>query len=179
MTTQQPNIIEQHAVVNIIHNYAKTWRNLLQYDEDRLLLPDSIHKLSCPLEYKVALNAIDQLKQQLMLIGEATVLFGNEREKCLSAILCALDQTMFDEELYKSVEEKAANLLYLIIKDHPFSDGNKRIASFLFLVYLQLNNLQLTIDNNSLTALALLIAESNPKQKDLLVRLVANLLIVE
>lgn len=84
---------------------------------------------------------------------------------------------MFGEELYKSIEEKAANLFYFVIKDHPFSDGNKRIAGFLFLVYLQINKLQLNIDSNGLTALALLIAESDPKQKDLLVRLVVNLLV--
>jgi death-on-curing family protein len=165
------------SVINIIHSYAKTWRNLLQYDEDKLALPDSVHKLSKPLEYKLATNSINQLKQQLMAITEATKLFGNEREMHLAAILETLEQTMFGEELYKSVEEKAANLLYLIIKDHPFSDGNKRIASFLFLIYLDLNKLQLTIDDKGLTALTLLIAESDPKQKDLMVRLVVNLLL--
>lgn len=67
--------------------------------------------------------------------------------------------------------------IYFIIKDHPFSDGNKRIGSFLFLVYLQINELQLSIDNSGLTALALLIAESDPKQKDLLIRLIVNLLV--
>lgn len=83
---------------------------------------------------------------------------------------------MFGEELYKSVEEKAANLFYMVIKDHTFSDGNKRIGSFLFLLYLQTNKLPLTLDSNGLTALALLIAESNPNQKDLMVKLIINLI---
>ncbi|MBY0379327.1 MAG: virulence RhuM family protein [Burkholderiales bacterium] len=165
------------TVINIIHTYAKTWRNLLQYDEDRLTLPKSVHKISHILEYNIAKKSIDQLKIQLLNIGEATQLFGNERNENLTSILNNLEQTMFGDELYKSVEEKSANLLYMIIKDHPFSDGNKRIGSFLFLLYLQLNKLDIKFDNNGLTALALLIAESNPKQKDLMVRLIINLLV--
>ncbi|MBP9723089.1 MAG: Fic family protein, partial [Gammaproteobacteria bacterium] len=129
------------------------------------------------LEYDHALGAITQLKQKLMAIGEATALFGNERNENLQSILANLDQTMFGEELYKSVEEKAANLLYMVIKDHPFSDGNKRIGSFLFMLYLQINKLSAKIDNVGLTSLALLVAESNPQQKDLIVRLIINLLV--
>ena len=110
------------------------------------------------------------------MIGEATQLFGNERNDQLQSILSNLDQTMFGEELYRSVEEKAANLFYMVIKDHPFSDGNKRIGSFLFLLYIQLNKLPLKIDNIGLTSLALLIAESDPQQKNLLIRLIVNLL---
>ncbi len=83
---------------------------------------------------------------------------------------------MFGEELYKSAEEKAANLLYMVIKDHPFSDGNKRIGSFLFILYIQINKLPLTIDNLGLTSLALLVAESNPQQKELMVKLIINLI---
>ncbi len=164
-------------IIEIIHSYAKTWRNLLEYDEEKLLLPLSVHKKSSILKYDIAIDSINKLKYELTVIGEATQLFGNEREHHLSAILNSLDQTMFGEELYKSIEEKAANLFYFIIKDHPFSDGNKRIGSFLFLVYLQINGLQLSIDNSGLTALALLIAESDPKQKDLLIRLIVNLLV--
>ena len=165
------------SIINLINDYATTWTSLLQYDEDRLLIPNNMHKSSIALAHENALAAINEFKSSLLAIGEATELFGNERNDQLQSILSNLDQTMFGEELYRSVEEKAANLFYLVIKDHPFSDGNKRIGSFLFLLYIQLNKLPLKIDNIGLTALALLIAESDPQQKDLLTRLIINLLV--
>jgi prophage maintenance system killer protein len=109
--------------------------------------------------------------------GEATDLFGRERDEAIQGILGSIEQTMFGEPLYKSREEKAANLLYFVIKDHPFSDGNKRIGSFLFLIYLQQEGMALNINENALTALALLVAESQPTNKDLMIRLVVNLLV--
>ena len=165
------------SIINLINDYAATWTSLLQYDEDRLLIPNNMHKSSIALAHESALAAINEFKSSLLAIGEATELFGNERNDQLQSILSNLDQTMFGEELYRSVEEKAANLFYMVIKDHPFSDGNKRIGSFLFLLYIQLNKLPLKIDNIGLTALALLIAESDPQQKDLLTRLIINLLV--
>lgn len=164
-------------ILTLINDYATTWSSLLQYDEDRLAIPDTIHKNSLSLDYARSIAAITEFKNSLLAIGEATALFGNERNEQLQSILANLDQTMFGEELYKSVEEKAANLLYLIIKDHPFSDGNKRIGSFLFLLYLQLNKLVTNINNIGLTSLALLVAESDPAQKDLIIRLIINLLV--
>lgn len=165
------------SIINLINDYAATWTSLLQYDEDRLLIPNNMHQSSIVLAHENALAAINEFKSSLLAIGEATELFGNERNDQLQSILSNLDQTMFGEELYRSVEEKAANLFYMVIKDHPFSDGNKRIGSFLFLLYIQLNKLPLKIDNIGLTALALLIAESDPQQKDLLTRLIINLLV--
>ena len=105
-------------------------------------------------------------------------MFGREREHAIQSILGNLDQTFGGQDLYSSVEEKAAHLLYFVIKDHPFSDGNKRIGSFLFLLFLRENQLldRSGINDNGLVALALLIAESDPKQKDLLIRLTMNLL---
>jgi DNA ligase (NAD+) len=164
------------SVINLINEYATTWTSLLQYDEDRLLIPENMHQSSIRLTPESALQAIGEFKASLLVIGEATQLFGNERNDQLQSILSNLDQTMFGEELYRSVEEKAANLFYMVIKDHPFSDGNKRIGSFLFLLYIQLNKLPLKIDNIGLTSLALLIAESDPQQKNLLIRLIVNLL---
>ncbi len=171
------SIQKQQNLVELINNYASTWSLLLQYDEDRLAIPTNTHKSSISLNHELALEVIAEFKNHLMGIGEATPLFGNERNEQLQSILSNLDQTMFGEELYKSVEEKAANLLYMVIKDHPFSDGNKRIGSFLFVLYIQLNKLPLKIDNLGLTSLALLIAESDPKQKDLLIRLIINFLV--
>ncbi len=96
-------------------------------------------------------------------------------------ILGNLNQAFGGQELYASVEEKASHLLYFVIKDHPFSDGNKRIGAFLFLLFLKENNLldQSAINDNGLVALALLIAESDPRQKELMIRLIMNLLAVD
>jgi prophage maintenance system killer protein len=164
-------------ILSIINEYANTWTALLQYDEDNLAIPSNLHLNSISLDYAKTIHAIGEFKTGLVAIGEATDLFGNERNMQLQSIIANLDQTMFGEELYKSVEEKAANLLYMVIKDHPFSDGNKRIGSFLFLLYIKLNLLQLELGNIGLTSLALLVAGSDPSQKDLLIRLIVNLLV--
>jgi prophage maintenance system killer protein len=113
---------------------------------------------------------------------EAGDLFGMERGHGLEAILGNLNQTFGGEPLYPSVEEKAAHLLYFVIKDHPFADGNKRIGSFLFIMFLSENRHLFTkkgerkINDNALVALALLIAESKPSQKEVMVKLIINLL---
>lgn len=164
-------------VVALITGYAKTWRLLLQYDEDGLALPTSCQPAHGVLDYAQARIAIDELKAALFERGEATDLFGRERDEASQGILGSIEQTMFGEPLYKSREEKAANLLYFVIKDHPFSDGNKRIGSFLFLLYLQQEGMAMNINENALTALALLVAESQPANKDLMIRLVVNLLV--
>lgn len=84
---------------------------------------------------------------------------------------------MFGEPLYKTREEKAAHLLYFVIKDHPFSDGNKRVGTFLFLLYLRQEDMTMTLSASALTALALLVAESAPANKDQMIRLIVNLLV--
>lgn len=164
-------------VVTLIANYARTWRLLLQYDEDRLALPDTCQPARGILDYPTARHAIDTLKATLLTQTEATDLFGRERGEGLHGILGSIEQTMFGEFLYRSREEKAAHLLYFVIKDHPFADGNKRIGSFLFLLYLQSEGMALTLADTALTALALLVAESPPSNKDLMIRLIVNLLI--
>ncbi|MDT8282802.1 MAG: virulence protein RhuM/Fic/DOC family protein [Gammaproteobacteria bacterium] len=163
-------------VLALITGYAKTWRLLLQYDEDGLALPDTCRPARGVLDYTRASAAISELKNTLMQRGEATDLFGRERGEAFQGILGSIEQTMFGESLYKSREEKAAHLLYFVIKDHPFSDGNKRIGSFMFLLYLQQENMAMTINANALTALALLVAESEPANKNLMIRLIVNLL---
>ena len=164
------------AVLALIVDYAKTWRLLLQYDESGLALPESCQPAQGALDYDKAIAAIAQLKTELMARGEATPLFGQARGEAFEGILGNIEQTMFGESLYRTREEKAAHLLYFVIKDHPFSDGNKRIGSFMFLLYLQQENMSMTINDNALTALALLIAESDPTNKELMIRLVTNLL---
>jgi prophage maintenance system killer protein len=164
------------AVLALIVDYAKTWRLLLQYDESGLVLPESCQPAQSALDLAKALAAIAKFKAELMARGEATPLFGQARGEAFEGILGNIEQSMFGESLYRTREEKAAHLLYFIIKDHPFSDGNKRIGSFMFLLYLQQENMSMSINENALTALALLIAESDPVNKELMIRLVVNLL---
>ena len=165
------------AVLELITGYADTWRLLLEYDEDRLASPPGARPSKGVLDYTKASTAIADFKRELMTRNEATALFGNPRGEAFEGVLASIEQTMFGEPLYRSREEKAANLLYLIIKDHPFSDGNKRIGSFLFMLYLRQEDIAHSLNPSALTALALLIAESAPASKDLMIRLTMNLLV--
>ena len=164
------------AVLDLITGYADTWRLLLEYDEDRLKTPPGAKPATSALDHDRAVGAIDAFRQDLAARGEASPLFGATRGHALDGILGAVEQTMFGEPLYRSREEKAAHLLYFVVKDHPFSDGNKRIASLLFLLYLAQEGVAHRLDPRALTALTLLIAESAPSGKDLMVRLIVNLL---
>ncbi len=177
-TLQNQSLVDStgSAVLELIVGYADTWRLLLEYDEDRLALPHGTRPSSGVLDFDRASAAIADFKRELMARNEASPLFGSLRGEALEGILGSIEQTMFGECLYRSREEKAANLLYLIIKDHPFSDGNKRIGSFLFMLYLQQEGMTHQLNPQALTALALLIAESAPANKDLMVRLIINLL---
>lgn len=163
-------------VLGIILGYARTWRLLLDYDEDKLALPAGARPARGVLGLGEARRALDALAAELRSRGEASELFARDRGDNLGAILGNLEQSMFDEPLYKTREERAAHLLYFVIKNHPFADGNKRSGAFLFLLYLRQEGMRLALDENGLTALTLLIAESDPKAKELMVRLVMNLL---
>ena len=165
------------AVLDIIAGYAETWRLLLEYDEDRLKTPPAAKPSISAIGLDTAMEAISALRSDLADRGEVTGLFGNQRGDGLAAILGNIEQTMFGEPLYRSREEKAANLLYFVVKDHPFTDGNKRIGSLLFLLYLAQEGVAHRLDPRALTAITLLIAESAPSAKDLMVRLVVNLLV--
>ena len=179
-TLENQNLVNDEglSVLNLVNQYAKTWQLLLQYDEDKLPPPNKRQVTGEVLDLDGARAAINSLKQELLAKMEATDLFGNERSDGLAGIIGAIYQTFGGQDLYPSIEEKAANLLYFVIKDHPFTDGNKRIGSFLFLLFLQMNGLlgKKYFDNNALVALTLLTAASDPGQKDLLVRLIVNLL---
>jgi prophage maintenance system killer protein len=179
-TLENQNLVSDEglSVLNLVNQYAKTWQLLLQYDEDKLPPPNKRQVTGEILDLDGARAAINSLKQELLVKREATDLFGNERSDSLAGIIGAIHQTFGGQDLYPSIEEKAANLLYFVIKDHPFTDGNKRIGSFLFLLFLQMNGLlgKKHFDNKALVALTLLTAASDPGQKDLLVRLIVNLL---
>ena len=164
------------AVLELVTGYADTWRLLLEYDEDRLAAPPGAKPSVGVLDHDRATGAIAGFKRELMARNEASSLFGQPRGDALESILGNVEQTMFGEPLYRSREEKAANLLYFIVKDHPFTDGNKRIGSLLFLLYLKQEGVEHGLNPQALTALTLLIAESAPAAKDLMIRLVVNLL---
>ena len=169
---------EGRSVLEVVSRYAKSWSLILKYDEDRLELPAERHSTEKSLDYERAKEAITTLKAELIEHGEASGLFGQEQGQQLQGILGNIAQTFDSHELYHNIEEKAAHLLYFVIKDHPFTDGNKRIGAFLFLIFLKDNSLleQSGINDNGLVALALLIAESAPKQKNLSIKLIMNLL---
>jgi prophage maintenance system killer protein len=166
------------AVLHIVTRYAKTWSIILWYDEDALPLPKTDTTDHSFVELVEARSAIISLKNALLEKGEATELFGQERGEGLAGILGAVKQTFGGQDLYPGLPEKAAHLLYFVIKDHPFSDGNKRIGTFLFLLFLEKNNWldECRFSDNALVALTLLIAASDPAQKDILIRLIVNLL---
>jgi prophage maintenance system killer protein/prophage antirepressor-like protein len=165
------------GAVDIINLYAKTWNLLLAYDEDRLSAPSNLIESNVIVDFETILPAIEALKQNLIEKNEATPLFGQQRDEHLKALFGNIHQTFDDVFLYPSCTERAAHLLYFVIKDHPFVDGNKRIGSFLFLLYLNAQDPAISrISDSTLVALALLIAESDPKDKDLMIKLVMNLI---
>ena len=171
---------EATGLLKVITDYANSWVLLQQYDSNKLEEPKKKHKPKYIINYEKAIEAISKLKSDLKSKKEASDLFGNQRDKSFEGIVANLYQTFGGEELYPSIEDKAAHLLYFIIKDHPFTDGNKRIGAFLFILYLSNNrylfksNGERKINDNALVALALLIAESNPKQKDVMIKLIMN-----
>ena len=170
---------EGRAVLDIVNSYSRTWQLLWQYDEDSLRVRQESQAESASLDITQVRQAISVLKKELVAKGEASDLLGQERGDGLVGIIGAIQQTFGGQDLYPSVEEKAANLLYFVIKDHPFADGNKRIGSFLFLLFLRLNRQIVSFDTKALVALTLLVAASDPSQKDVLVRLIVNLLIAD
>ena len=163
-------------VVQLILGYARTWRLLQDYDRGELGVPAGARPARGILALAEARRALDALAGELRERGEASELFARDRGEGLVSILGNLEQSMFGEPLYRTREERAAHLLYFVIKNHPFSDGNKRSGAFLFLLYLRQEGMRLTLNEQGLTALTLLIAESDPKAKDLMVRLTMNLI---
>lgn len=172
----------EKELLNIIVDYATTWTVLHEYDEGKLALDNLSKKTGRSLEHGEIVKSIARFKQRLMDKRQASQLFGQEVGGKLEAVLGSVYQTYGGKELYASLEEKAAHLLYFAIKDHPFVDGNKRIGCLLFLLFLIENNYLINkkgerkVNDTALVALALLIAESKPAQKDVMVRLLVNLI---
>ncbi|MDY7116809.1 RhuM family protein [Halomonas sp. SSL-5] len=169
------------GLIDIVTRYAQTFLLLQRYDEGLLTEPHAQAGGRLP-TLNEARTALASLKAELIAKGEATDLFARERSDGLDALLGNLDQTVFGEPAYPSVEAKAAHLLYFVVKNHPFADGNKRSAAYLFVDFLYRNdrlldaNGEVVVNDVGLAALTLLVAESDPANKETMVRLIMNML---
>lgn len=178
MARQELDAGEARGILEVITSYTTSFKALEEYDDGHISLKNLNKKTKKILTPEICETAIADLKKTL----KAGELFGKRRNNSFYGSLNNIYQSFDGEDLYKSTPEKAANLLYFIIKDHPFYDGNKRIGSLLFIIFLTINNCHLTkdgttkISDRAMTAIALLIAESNPNEKSLIVSLVQKLL---
>ena len=166
---------EAQDIIKVINNYSNALSLLDDYDHKRVNKPNGT-KNNIKVTYEDCIDIVSKLK-----FNSDSDLFALERNEGLKSIIGAIYQSYDGVDLYPTIEEKAANFLYLITKNHTFIDGNKRIAATLFIYFLEVNNIlykdnRQVIDNNTLVALTLLIAQSNPKEKDILVDLVMNFL---
>ena len=174
--------VEARGLLDIITNYTHSFILLNQFDSNSLPDEKLNENITYEIEYSEAIKAITELKKQLMKKKEASGLFGNERDHGFESALNSVVQTFGGQYLYKSIEEQAAHLLYFVIKNHPFTDGNKRIGAFLFVWFLEKNKHrfkksgEVKINDNALVALALLVAQSNPDDKEIMIKLVVNLI---
>lgn len=185
-TAQSPelNTDEGRGLIEIISRYTQTFLWLQRYDEGLLDDPKGEDGGILP-SLAEAMAMLNELKSQLIAKDEATELFARPRGDGLASILGTLEQTVFGEPAYPTIESKAAHLLYFTVKNHPFTDGNKRSGAFLFVDFLHRNqrllNAQgdMVINNTGLAALTLLVAESKPDQKETLIKLIMTMLSLE
>ena len=166
---------EAKEILKVIGEYSKALNLLDDYDHKTLKkLKGNLDERK--IEYKECMNIVNKLR-----FNEESPLFALERDRGLESIIGNIYQSFAEQDIYKSIEEKGANFLYLIVKNHVFVDGNKRIAATLFIYFLNFYQIlykdgNQVIDNNTLAALTLLIAESNPKEKEVIIDLVVNFL---
>ena len=166
---------EAKEIIKVINNYSNALNLLNDYDHKRITKPNGTMNDN-KINYEDCINIINELK-----FSNDSDLFALERNEGLKAIIGNIYSSFDGKDLYTTTEEKAVNFLYLITKNHTFIDGNKRIAATLFIYFLKFYNIlyndgKQVIDNNALVAITLLIAESNPKEKDILIDLVMNFL---
>ena len=179
ITNQElPNTTESQDLLNVVVDYTYALDTLDNYDYERLAIDKTTKEEPFHATYENAMEAINGLREKF----GGSVLFGNEKDDSFKSSIGQIYQTFGGEELYPSVEEKAAMLLYLVTKNHSFSDGNKRIAATLFLWFLNNNGILYRKDgskrlaDNTLVALTLMIAESKTEEKDVMVKVVVNLI---
>ncbi|MBI2635190.1 MAG: Fic family protein [Parcubacteria group bacterium] len=172
---------QSQEIFDLLSEYSKALSLLEKYDSGTLAEPEGI-PAKFVLKYEDCLEIIKVIKTELTAKNGAGSLFGSQRSGMFEGVIKNIYQTFDGRELYDTTSKKAAHLLYLVIKDHPFYDGNKRIGAFLFVYFLSKNNYLYNeneknkIDNSALVALALLVAESNPKEKDAIIKIILNLL---
>lgn len=165
-------------LLDILADYSSALDILDKFDHQSLTKNNVNNTVSYKIDYNEAKTAIEKLKVKF----GGSNLFGNEKDNSFKSSIATIDQTFDGKELYPSIEEKAANLLYFVVKNHSFSDGNKRIAAWLFIWYLDKNNFlykpnqSKRIENNTLVALTLMIAESNPNEKEMMINVIINLI---
>ena len=173
-----PNTTESQDLLNVVVDYTYALDTLDNYDYERLTIDKTTKQETFHATYDNAMEAINGLREKF----GGSALFGNEKDDSFKSSIGQIYQTFGGEELYPSVEEKAAMLLYLVTKNHSFSDGNKRIAATLFLWFLNNNGILYRADgskrlaDNTLVALTLMIAESKTEEKDVMVKVVVNLI---
>ena len=168
---------EAQGLLKILTDYSVALDLLDQYDHQTLKIGKTKNEELFRITYKEAIAAIKRLKKKF----GGSALFGKEKDESFKSSLSAIYQTFDSKDVYPSVEEKAAHLLYFVVKNHSFTDGNKRIAAFLFVWFLERNNLlyfenRKIIDDNALVALTLMIAESNPDDKGMMIKVIVNLI---
>ena len=178
LNTQSLTADEATGLLKVITDYTYALDTLDKYDYQSLEINATTKESSFHATYENAMEAIGTLRRKFGTGG----LFGNEKDQSFQSSINTIYQTFDGNDLYPSIEEKAAMLLYLVVKNHSFSDGNKRIAAFLFLWFLEKNGIlyksngSRLIENNTLVALTLMIAESRTEEKDIMVKVVVNLI---
>ena len=178
LLSQNADNVRAEDVLELIKAFSATWFGLDSYDREELP-KEGITKVNLEYEVEKLYDDIAIFKQELMNRGEAAEIFATEKtQRSLEGIVGNVFQSVFGEDAYPTVEEKAAHLLYFVVKNHPFNDGNKRCGAFSFIWLLKRAgfNVEKFINPNALTALTLLIAESNPNDKERMVGLVLLML---
>ena len=177
VNTQRIDLDEAKGLLDVISQYSYALKILDDYDHQNLYKGSVTLEESYNLSYEESMRIIELMKDEF-----STDLFGREKDESFKGSLGAIYQTAFGEEVYPSIEEKAANLLYFIVKNHSFLDGNKRIAAAIFIYFMQKNDILFREDgskkiaDNTLVAITLMIAESKPSEKDLIISILINLI---
>jgi prophage maintenance system killer protein len=173
---------EATGLLQVITDYSYALSLLDQYDHQKLIIRHTTKNIPFVLTYEAARRAIDKLGEQSGKKGQSVALFGREKDQSFKSSLGAIYQTFGGKEVYPSIEEKAAHLLYFVIKNHSFIDGNKRIGAFLFIWFLDVAGIlyagdgRKRIGDNALVALTLMIAESRSEDKDIITKVIVNLI---
>ena len=167
------NSLDTRQALTVVERYSQALELLDAYDHQNMIRPKG-NKATYILTYEECRKVIDNMK-----FGNSSSLFGNEKDDSFKGSIGAIYQSFAGKDLYPSLEEKAANLLYFVTKNHSFSDGNKRIAATMFLYFLDKNNVlfqdgEKLIDDHTLVALTIMIAESNPEEKEMMISLIMN-----